>query len=244
MSGTFLCPNTCGFAKVLALQVSRDVGRSYLKEKNESPTRYKSRVKDIEYERFQSFFTETQEGKLPVSLVNFSKNLPALKNAFNKWNTRKLEEKYKFLQTFSIENWEKLSSARKKEHTFFNCKGCALRFCDIQAYFPVKSPRLTGKAKRNPVFIASSEAGKLRGNQPAIKPTQADVKRIAKAIYDSVAPQFEQQFKQSFAEALSKNTELDLQNKTKAQRRKERRDNYRREKENMENHMKETSFLR
>ena len=74
---------------------------SYLKEKNESQTRFKARVKDEEYKRFQSYFIDIKEGKMLVSFVNFSKNLIALRNAFNKLNTRKLGEKYKFLQTFA-----------------------------------------------------------------------------------------------------------------------------------------------
>jgi len=244
MSGTFLCPNTCGFAKVVALESSREISKSFSKEPSESPTRYKSRVKAEEYSLFQSFFTETKEGKLEVSPAHFSKHLPALKNAFNKWNTRKLHEKVKYLEHFSLKNWCALSSARKKEHTFLNCKGCSIRYSSIQALFPVRSARLKGKARLNPVFIANTEVDNLRADQPSIKPTQDDAKCAAKAIYDSIAPQFENIFKQSFAQALSKNTELNLQNKTQAQLRKERRKLYRRDKENMETHMKETSFLR
>lgn len=162
MSGTFLCPNTCGFAKVLALEVSREVGRSNLKEKNESPTRYKSRIRNVEYDRYQSYFTDASQCKMDVSLASFTKNLPALRNTINQWSTSRLNEKYKFLQTFSVDNWEKLSPARKREHTFTNCKSCAVRFTDIQAYFPVRSPMLKGKAKANPIFLANSV---LRENQ-------------------------------------------------------------------------------
>ncbi|KXJ04729.1 hypothetical protein AC249_AIPGENE8671, partial [Exaiptasia diaphana] len=245
MSGTFLCPNTCGFAKVLAVEAARHVERNHLKENNESPTRYRSRqVKELEYKQFQSYFTSTKENKMLIGIASFSKNLPSLRKALNQWNTKKLEEKNRFFQTFSLESWEKLSIARKNEHTFANCKGCAVRYAAIMHSFPVKSRRLKGKAKANPVFSANLEAERLRKKQhEMINPTQADAKRTAKAIYQCVSPQFEKVFKQSLAEALSQNTELNLQHKTKAERRKERRDNYRKGKENIEAHMKETSFL-
>lgn len=108
----------------------------------------------------------------------------------------------------------------------------------------MRTVRLTGKARLNPVFPANTESEKLRSQQPYIKPTQNDAKSAAKAIYDAVAPQFENIFKQTFAQALSKNTELNIQNKTQAQRRLELRKLYKRDRENMENHMKDTSFLR
>lgn len=244
MSGTFLCPNTCGFAKVVALEVSREVSKRSSKEPSESPTRFKSRVKSEEYGLFQSYFTDTSEGKLQVNPAHFAKHLPSLKGAFNRWNTRKLHEKSRYLEHFSLKNWCSLSTARKKEHTFSNCKGCSIRYAPLQALFPVRSVRMTGKARLNPVFSANVESEKLRSDQPSIKPTQNDAKHAAKAIYDAVAPQFENIFKQTFAQALCKNTKLNLQNKTQAQRRMELRKIYTRDKENMENHMNNTSFLR
>ncbi|KAK3709657.1 hypothetical protein QZH41_010994 [Actinostola sp. cb2023] len=45
MVGTFLCPNTCGFAKVVAVEVVRETSRSMLREKGESNTRYQARLK-------------------------------------------------------------------------------------------------------------------------------------------------------------------------------------------------------
>ena len=84
----------------------------------------------------------------------------------------------------------------------------------------------------------------LRGSAPTVKPTQSDGKRVAKAMYDSIAPMFQSMYNQSLAEALSKNSELNLQHKTKEDRHKDRRYQYRRTKENIENQMKETSFLR
>ena len=38
MAGTFLCPNTCGFGKIVALELSRKVGNSLPREKGEGNT--------------------------------------------------------------------------------------------------------------------------------------------------------------------------------------------------------------
>ena len=68
----------------------------------------------------------------------------------------------------------------------------------------------------------------LRCSAPTVKPTQSDGKRVAKAMYDSIAPMFQSMYNQSLAEALSKNSELNFQHKTKEDRRKDRRDQYKR----------------
>lgn len=188
MPGTFLCPNTCGFAKVIALEADRETSRLHLKRQNESSTCYKARVKSEEYKLFQNYFTETRDGKMDVSFGNFCKNLPALRNTINKWNTRKLEQKKTFLQAFSKESWAKLTLAKKREHTFVNCKSCAVRYASEQASFPVRSPRLKGKAKMNPVFAANQEAQRLRNNFAKTKPTKTNAKSAARDIFQAIAP--------------------------------------------------------
>lgn len=244
MATSLLSPNTCGFAKVVALELSREVGKAILKDQNESHTKYLSRVKQEQFKRFQGTFTDCKEGNFTVEFKKFQQNLPALRDTFNKWNCRKAEEKISFLETFSGDKWQKLSLSRKKEHSFSNCKGCAVRYANVLSYFPVKSSVLKGKAKANPVFNAEDEAKKLRGNEQVVKPTQKDIITTAKAIYDKVAPPFEKEFKTTLAEALSKIPELNLQLKTKNERRQDRRNCYKKFKENVENQAKETSFLR
>lgn len=244
MAGTFLCPNTCGFAKVVALEVSRKVAESLRREEGESKTKHHIRLQHEQYDQFKSFFSIVKES-FNIDFTKFIKKLPPLRDAIKKWNFRKANEKEKFLETYSCVNWEKLSENRKKEHTFTNCKACALRHADVQALFPVKSNVLKAKALQNPVFTANNESSKLRSsNGRVVKPSKKDIKNTAKAIYEKVAPVFEKRFNMSFAEALTTIPDLNLQHESKSDKRKNRRHYYRQSKENTENQMAETAFSR
>lgn len=242
MAGTFLCPNTCGFGKILALEASKKVALS--KQEGESKTRFNNRLKQECYKLYISNFSLVEEN-FNIDLAKFNKKLPSLKDAINKWNFRKMDEKKLYLDTFSTSNWEKLSPVRKSEHTFSNCKGCALRYADVQALFPVKSSVLKGKAYQNPVFSSENEAQKLRcNNGRVVKPSQREIKNTAKAMYNKLSPVFEQSYGMSFAEALSKLPGLDIQYKSKNDIRSDRRQHYRQFKENIEAQIEETAFIR
>ena len=119
-----------------------------------------------------------------------------------------------------------------------------MRYANVMGYFPVKSPLLKGKAKENPVFAADYEIQKLQQKAPQVKPQLKDITNTVKAIYEKVGSVFQKQFNTSFAEALSKVPELNLQHKTKNQKRKERRHHYRHSKEVIEKQMEETAFVR
>ena len=242
MAGTFLCPNTCGFAKVLAVEVARQISSSIVRDPGESSTKFQARLKQEVFKAYNTAFSDCRE-QFSIDFVKFHKKLPGLKEAFHKWNFRKANEKSRYLETFCKANWEKLSPTRKKEHCLANCKGCAVRYSEIQAYFPVKSNVLKAGAKRNPVFAAENEARKMKGKVNN-KPTTANIQNAAKAIYAKVSTLFEKNFNISFAEALAKVPELNLQCKSANERRKERRHHYRHVKENLENQMEETAFSR
>jgi len=238
MSGTFLCPNSCGFAKVVALEIAR--GTALTREQDESTTKYQARLKLEQFHKFKNAFSSES---FLIDFLKFHKKLAALREKVNKWNTRKLDEKRKFLDTFSLKNWDSLSDTRKKEHSLANCKSCAVRHASVQAYFPVKSLLLKSKAMSNPVFAARTAAQEYY-KTPDPKPLQKDIKTTAKDIYNEIDSVFEKRFKTNFADALSKVPELNIQHKSKNDRRRERRHNYKQNKDSIEKQMKETSFLR
>lgn len=240
MSGTFLCPSTCGFAKVAALELSRKTAGSMRKEPGEGSSKFQARVKQEVFKEYNIVFSECRE-QFSLDFLKFHKKLPGLKEVFTKWNFRKANEKSQYLEVFSTENWKKLSSPRKNEHSLANCKACKVRYASTQAYFPVKSNVLKGKAKLNPVFAADVEIRKLKEN---CKPTKTNIKNAAKAIYNKVSTVFEKTFNTSFAEALADVPELNLQSKTANERRNDRRHCYRQSKRNLEKQMEETAFLR
>lgn len=244
MSGTFICPGTCGFAKVIAFELSNGACSSITRGEKESKTKYQARLKQEQFAEFNRIYTvgidSSSSGDIKsICFQQFHKKLPGLREKIIKWNGRKLHEKEKFLETFSLKAWQQMSESKRREHCFTNCKGCTVRFCEIQAYFPVKSSFLIGKAMQNPVFTATKV-----NPTPQVKPLQRDIKNTAKAIYDKVDPLFQKQFGTSFAEALSKVPAIDLQYNTPNQLRNKRRQLYRKNKENIEKQMEETAFLR
>ena len=245
MSGTFLCPNSCGFAKVVAIEVAREVGSLTKKESKESETKYHARLKQEQYNQYTKDFSEVAKEKFRIDFASFNKKLPNLREKFTKWSFRKKDEKEKFIKTFSREQWRNLPVARKIEHSLANCKACAVRHATEQAYFSgqEKSIALKGKAKANPVFAAEDECKKLRSAVPTVKPLLKDIKNTAKAVYGKVAQTFEQTFNKSFAETLSKIPELNLQHKDKSERRKERRKQYSQSKGNSQKQMEDTAFV-
>ena len=109
---------------------------------------------------------------------------------------------------------------------------------------PVKTNILKGKAQQNPVNAASESANVLREPVRKVSPTQKEIKTTARAVYNRVAPAFQEKYNISLANALSKVPELNLQIMTKNQQRDKRRQHYRATKENVEKQMEETAFKR
>ena len=242
MSGSLLCPNSCGFAKALALEAARDVGH-LVKEKRESVTKHRARIQQEQFKKYNGYFQDVHSGFV-IEFAKFQRQLPKLRDAVNKWNFRKADEKLRWLNCFSYSSWQKLSLLRKKEHSLSNCRGCAVHNAEVLAFFPLKSAYLKGKAKANPVFSAKQAVSQLRGSTRRVRPLQTDIKNTAQAIYSNVAPSFEATFNVSFAEALTKIPDLNLELKTKNDKRSDRRNQYRKYKENVETQMSETAFLR
>lgn len=242
MQGTFLTPGTCGFGRIVALEVSRKVALP--KDKRESKTKHNARIQQECYKLFKETFGDFNEN-FDIGFSKFTKKLPTLKNTINKWNNRKLEEKKKYLDTFSSLNWEKLSPVRKSEHSFTNCKCCALRHADTQALFPVKSKFLLGEARKNPVFNTSLEANKLRSrNGRVVKPSQRELNNAAKSMFENISSSFEKHYGVDFKQVISKDSSHQIQNKSKNDIRSERRQHYRQFKKSIEESLAETAFLR
>ncbi len=90
-----------------------------------------------------------------------------------------LQKKSNIYRHFLASNGKKLSKKRKDEHCLANCRGCAVRYPTVLAFFPVKSRFLQGRcSKSNPVLQARNQAEKLKS--PTIKPKQSDAKNQQK----------------------------------------------------------------
>jgi hypothetical protein len=105
----------------------------------------------------------------------FAKKLPLLRDIIKNWSPRDYHNRKRYLDVFSLENWKKLSDTKKQEHSFMNCRGCAVRFSGTQALFPVKSTFHKSKALTNPVFPAINETNRVKPNNSGLKPSQKDI---------------------------------------------------------------------
>ena len=179
MSRTYMCPNICGFAKVLALEIAKELVESSLKKEGETDKKYQDHLKGEQDKRFNDSFSET-DGKFNIDIRKFKKNLSNLKSKFRKWNIVKSAEKGNYRKTFLSVNWNNFPMARKKEHSLANCRGSAVRYTNVQSYLPIQSRVPTAKGKSNTVFASEIEAETLKGTGPAVKPLQANIQNTAK----------------------------------------------------------------
>jgi hypothetical protein len=111
----------------------------------------------------------------------------------------------------------------------------------------MKSRFLQGRCiKSSPALQARNQAEKLKS--PTTKSKQSDARKSAKDIYDTLSKPFESTFGTTFAEALVAVPNAGLQsgnNKSNKQKKKKlRKEQYKRAKENIEQQMKDTAFLR
>ena len=223
MFGTFLSPDTCGFAKIAALEIEKEV-KNAVKGNAASSSDNKTKLKQVQYKQFNAYFNNSEGGKnkFEINFLKYNINVLRLKTAVGKWSYQKSAEKKQYLETFSLKQWQKLSQQKKAEHCLANCRGCALRYATVQAFFPVKSRFLQGRCRKsNPILHAQNQAEKLKS--PTIKPKQSDVKHSAKAIYQVLSTPFENTFGTTFAEALAAIPALDLQTGSNKENKKEKK---------------------
>ena len=160
METSFLSPNTCGFAKVAALEAANQVA-NLKKADGEGNFQFKSQKLQGHFTTFCGFFKEHSEA-FAIERATLNKRLPALQGVISKWDPRRKGEHDKCLSKFSTESWQQLSVVKKRGHSLTNCKGCHLDYSSIQAVLPVRSPRLKGKGKENPCLVPNPLVKKVK----------------------------------------------------------------------------------
>jgi len=97
-----LSPNTCGFAKVAALEAAKQVA-NLKKADREGNFQFKSRKLQDRFTTFCGFFKEHSEA-FAIERATFNKRLPALQGVISKWDPQRKGERDKFLSKFSTES--------------------------------------------------------------------------------------------------------------------------------------------
>ena len=165
------------------------------------------------------------------------------KTKFVKWHSRKINERTIYVATFDTEKWRKLPSSKKAEHSLLECRGCSQRYSYQQSLFPVKSNQLENIQKE--IDFAEAVQTVRDVCHAKVKCTKREVTKTARELYTRINSQFEKACQVPLAEALVSVPELQLQQKkSKAQMKKERRDQYRKAKKRVEEEWKETEIIR
>ena len=94
MFGTFLSPGTCGFAKIAALEIEKEV-KNAVKENAASSSDNTTKLKQEQYKQFNAYFNNSEDGKnkFEISFLKYNINVLRLKTAVGSGATKNLQRK-------------------------------------------------------------------------------------------------------------------------------------------------------
>ena len=191
---SLISPSSCGFAKVLALEADSWAKENITKNEAESKTKFTSRFLRARYDKYMEYFKESREFEIPFT--SFQKKLPVLQRIYKNWSPHKREQLHNFKETFSIERWTKLTSAKKWERSLNNCKACYHYHIEELSYFSIRARTFLNAAKINP-FHASKE---LKFKKHKGKP----LNDITLRLVNQINTYYQENCEVSFTEALVK----------------------------------------
>jgi hypothetical protein len=239
---SFIHPTTCGFAKVIAWQLAKSTQSKAVRSEGESLPKFRSRISKLHYDNFVQAFTECKEN-FSVDFRAFQCKFPELQKKIARWNSRKINERVVYLATFDAEKWKKLTSSKNAEHSLMNCVGCSRRYSYEQSLFPVKCNQFKSCQNDN-IFRAATQTAREVCHSK-VKCSKREVTKAAREIYQKINQSFEKTCHVPLAEALISVPELQLQQKkSKAEMKRERREQYRKSKQRIEEEWKETAIVR
>ncbi|CAG2192481.1 unnamed protein product [Mytilus edulis] len=143
--------NTCNFAKILITRSTKDKESiKYWDEKSkpqlqESPKAPKYDTTISPAQRFHSYNNYiTGCPKMAISFDKFRRSLPKLEKEITT-NSNKTQDKTKYIKSFSLYAWDKLTLQKKNNHTIYDCKACLVTNSDIASShcsYPTKNEDL------------------------------------------------------------------------------------------------------
>ena len=196
----------CGFARVAIRQFS-EVGKG----KQDSDANTERR----EY-KFINLFSSVPSYGIQSTMFDeqghreslFTRQCKNINGIFSKWSGR--DKKAKYIDTFSVENWEKLSAYNKRRHTLSNCKECFLQYKEHQETFP-------GPVYQPTITLAMNVKTLVENNSSMNVPMATTTQQILSEI----EPVYQGAYGHSFTESLTKYPKSGIQIKTTdAQRKK------------------------
>ena len=85
------------------------------------------------YKRFNEVFKDRSE-EFAIDFSKFQKKIPALRDMFSRWNPKRKDEKERYLETFSIKNWNEMARVEKKNICFQTAKGAIIAMLKFKLY--------------------------------------------------------------------------------------------------------------
>lgn len=217
---------SCGFSRVAAkLSVLKD-GKIVFDMKSR-------------WERYHSFFGGHQE-QHELSLKCFRKRLKSLLDIFDAWRKTSLVEKDNYLQHFSSDKWQSLSTLQKQYHSVRDCRACMVNHQVIQSTFPLHK-MLLSSGKNGPVAVSKKVASSLARMPKPVRSTKKAMAETTNTAYDNVNKSFQELYGIEYSEAQTKIPRLCLQKKTsRSQNKKNTRDIRRADKKLIEKMLADT----
>ncbi|CAG2238828.1 unnamed protein product [Mytilus edulis] len=122
--------NICNFVKTIITRATKDLSaiEAHRENKeNKHAPKYTNHLSIMErYKNYQNFMSKYP--KMNVDFKEFGIKLKRLQKYVTDkkyWqNSNKDGQQNKFIEHFSLKNWEKLSNEEKKDHTLENCQRC------------------------------------------------------------------------------------------------------------------------
>ena len=97
---SFIHPVTCGFARGVAWQISKQLDEEWKFGDSEDRLQLKGTCPiTIRYNRFNAVFESCKEN-FPIDLKGFRKILPDLRKKFAGWDRRKVQERNQYTRHF------------------------------------------------------------------------------------------------------------------------------------------------
>ncbi len=243
---SFLHPSTCGFARGIAWEISKNVDDEWKFGDADARAKLKKSCQITErYNRFTAVFESCKEN-FAMDLKVFRKILPDLRKKFAGWS-RRIHERNQYTATFNMKSWKNLPATQKVQHVFRNCRACEGRFVAVQSLFPVKSTQFLGRTRPDCSFSINDAAEACINEQRMTEKSCSKRQAVETAheICNKLNPSFESACKMPLSSALINVEELQLQQKTtKNEKRKQRRSLYKKSKQATEAEWAKTDVVR
>lgn len=114
-----------------------------------------------------------------------------------KWSGK--EDRSKYIDFLSLDNWKKTSMVRKRMHTLRNCKCCLVFHPKVQESFPVKFNRARVNKHASPYTTVKDKVKRTI----KLTPKQSEVKEIGKTIVESFDTALKENLGMGFTDVIS-----------------------------------------